>query len=106
MFGKSEWFRLKTRGWGLRPVNWRGWAYALTWTLVIAMPFCSLAIFGRAPEAFIWLLATGGMLVWDVRQLRAAMKKTQDARDIEFLDESQPGQSTLATRGFRMRVDR
>lgn len=105
MFGKPEWFRRKTRGWGLRPVNWRGWAYAVIWTLVIALPFCALATIGRAPEAFVWMAATCGMLFWDVRQMRAAICNPPDLPDIEFLDESQRGESTLATRGFRMHVD-
>jgi hypothetical protein len=74
--------------------------------LVIALPFCALATLGRAPEAFVWLAATGGMLLWDVRQMRAAICRRPDPPDIEFLDESQRGPSTLATRGFRMHVDR
>ena len=106
MFGKPEWFRPKACGWGVRPVTWRGWTYALIWTIAIALPFCALATLGRAPEAVVWLVATGGMLAWDVRQIRAAIRKTPDRPDIEFLDESQPGQSTLATRAFRMHVDR
>jgi hypothetical protein len=106
MFGKPHWFRLKVRGWGLRPVHWRGWAYTLIWTLVIALPFCALATFGRAPEAFIWLAVTGGVLAWDVRQIRAAIRAAAVPPDIEFLEESQRGQSTLATRAFRMHMDR
>ena len=27
MFGKPNWFRPKTFGWGLTPITWQGWAY-------------------------------------------------------------------------------
>ena len=106
MFGKPEWFRLRACGWGLRPVNWQGWTYAVIWTVVIAMPFCALVTCGRAPEAVVWLAVAGGTLVWDARQIRAAVRRKQEPPDIEFLDQSRRGESTLATRDFRMRVDR
>ena len=69
MFGKTEWFQPKVRGWGLRPRSWQGWLYALAWGSVISLPFGALVTLGRVPEAAIWVLATGVWLVWDVRQI-------------------------------------
>ena len=47
MFGKKEWFRPKTFGWGLRPVCWQGWVYAGVWTLVLIVPFIGLLTRGE-----------------------------------------------------------
>jgi hypothetical protein len=106
MFGKPEWFRRRTCGWALRPIAWQGWLYTIVWGLVIALPFCALAMWGRAPEAAVWLVVTGGGLVWDVRQIGAAIQRKENPPDIEFLDESHRRQSTLTTRDFRMHLDR
>ena len=102
MFGNSAWFRLKQRGWGLKPTTWQAWAYVVAWCVTIAGPFCTLVGMQRAPEAVIWLLATGGLLVRDVRQIRRRLLQVQASPEIQFLDESP--QPTLATRGFEMRV--
>jgi hypothetical protein len=74
MFGKPDWFRLKTVGWGLRPVTWRGWAYAAAWIGVIAAPFVLLLARHQAPEALVWLTATLGTLGWDVHGIRKEIR--------------------------------
>jgi hypothetical protein len=116
MFAKSEWFKPRTRGWGLRPRTWHGWLYAVVWCAVIALPFCAFVAVGRVPEAVIWMFVSGGLMVWDVRQMRAGVGKdtvvpgpelasrpAEPARpEIEFLDESEGDESTLDTRGFHM----
>ncbi len=116
MFGKSEWFKLPTRGWGLRPITWHGWLYAVSWGAAIAVPFAVLATMGRVPEGAIWALIASGVLVWDVRLHRAALRgsaicpaevvaneaEESPPPDIDFLDESDGHESTLDTRGYRM----
>jgi hypothetical protein len=72
----------------------------------MALPFCALVVQGLVPEALIWLLATAGCLVWDVRRVRKVMARGQSSPDINFLDESRHGKSTLWTRDFRMRLRR
>jgi hypothetical protein len=104
MFGNSKWFRLKQRGWGIEPATWQAGLYFAAWCVAIALPLCLLVGMQRAPEAVIWLLAIGGLLLWDVRQIRRALLAAQSPPEIQFLDESP--QSTLATKGFRMRVRR
>jgi hypothetical protein len=106
MFGKPEWFRPKSRGWGLRPTTWQGWVYALAWSGVIAIPFCTLIARQLVPEAVVWLLAAAGVLVWDVRQLLGGIRHRRVSSEIQFLDDSQHGKSTLDTQGFRMRIRR
>lgn len=116
MFGKSKWFKLPARGWGLRPIVWQGWLYAVVWGAILALPFAVLAIAGRVPEAAIWALIASGVLVWDVRQHRAALAAAaachQEAvangpeesprPDIDFLDDSDGHEATLDTRGYQM----
>lgn len=78
MFGKPEWFRDKKVGWGLHPVTWQGWAYAATWTGVIAGPFALLltttddSMQHRLVKAGVWLVVMISGLVWDVWQIKKA----------------------------------
>src|SRR5207237_1611177 len=55
MFGKPQWFRAKTFGWGLVPVAWQGWIYTAGWVTAIGLPF--LLLIGRHPalEAMAWM---------------------------------------------------
>ena len=76
MFGKPEWFRTKVVGWGLQPRVWQGWAYSLAWMAATAMPFVALISRRQVPEACIWLLLTGGMLIWDVANIRQAVENS------------------------------
>jgi hypothetical protein len=106
MFGKPEWFRTATNDRHLVPARWEGWAYTAAWTGAMALPFCALVIQGLVPEALFWLLVAGGCLVWDVRRVRKALTGGQASRDVDFLDESRHGKSTLYTRDFHMRLRR
>jgi len=74
MFGKPHWFRKKNIGWGLTPITIQGWIYALAWAAVLALPFALLVFRHQAAEAMIWLTTSGGLLMYDVRQIRFAMK--------------------------------
>ena len=47
MFGKPQWFREKKLGWGLTPVTWQGWVYALVWAavLVVGLAWGAIRVF-------------------------------------------------------------
>jgi len=78
MFGKPEWFRDKTVGWGLKPVTWQGWAYTAVWGAVIAGPFAMLMTSSQASmeyrlvSAGTWLAVMLSGLIWDVWQIKKA----------------------------------
>jgi hypothetical protein len=78
MFGKAEWFRLKTVGWGLRPVVWQGWMYSAAWMGVIGGPFISLVLRHQAAEALVWLAASLGLLGWEVRGIRRELRSSDN----------------------------
>jgi len=69
MFGKPQWFCKKTVGWGLRPVDWRGWVYAMVWAAVICVPFVSLLVQSKVIESLIWVVAMMAAMLWDVRSV-------------------------------------
>jgi hypothetical protein len=73
------------------------------WAVAIAAPFLVL-LWGRgAIEALLWLGASMGMLVWDVRQILRRLRDATDG-DVLVIDDSQPHASDLATRNFKMRL--
>lgn len=76
MFGKPEWFKPKTFGWGIDPVTWQGWTWLGIWLAVMGIPY--LAFVANAhpswSKGFIWLGAMGGLLVYDVYQILKSMK--------------------------------
>ncbi len=51
MFGKPEWFRPKSFGWGLTPITWQGWLYTAAWSAVMIVPFIGLITTGRSGNA-------------------------------------------------------
>jgi hypothetical protein len=107
MFGKPAWFRKKSVGWGLRPVSWRGWLYALTWVGVICLPFAVLLASQRVFESLIWVGAMMGALLWDVRQVILQMDGAGagDESEILVIDEhTEPPASRLATRSYDLRM--
>src|SRR4051794_23842724 len=73
MFGNPTWFRAKTIGWGLIPTRWQGWAYTGAWAAAITVPSIVLLSRQLLPEALVWLGASTGALVWDVRNILRAM---------------------------------
>jgi hypothetical protein len=85
MFGKPEWFREKSLGWGLVPVRWQGWVYALAWSGVIAAPFLALLTTRREVEAMIWLAASLGALLWDVRDVLHGIREQR--KEVLYIDE-------------------
>lgn len=74
MFGKPHWFREKQLGWGLVPIRWQGWAYTAAWAAAIGLPFILLVDRHQGLEAIVWMAASLGVLVWDVREILKAMR--------------------------------
>ncbi len=112
MFGKPEWFREKTVGWGLTPITWQGWAYALIWMAVIVAPFLGLLALRGGPEAALWLIGSLAFVVWDVRKIlqqkrgngSANQKEPED--DMLYITGDEEDASSLATRNYDMHVRR
>jgi hypothetical protein len=103
MFGKPEWFREKTVGWGLTPAKWQGWAYAIVWGGVLTLPFLAFLLsLHRVPEALLWLGFGTIMLTWDVRGIIREMRH-QAAGDVFVIDDETDA-SSLATRNFDMHL--
>jgi hypothetical protein len=102
MFGKPEWFREKTFGWGLTPVTWQGWAYTATWSLVTSIPFVGFAVFERWPEAFVWLAAGITALIWDVRNIIAA-KHPQPKKDVLYIGDDEDDSVKTSKLDLRLR---
>ncbi len=106
MFGKPNWFRKKQSSWGLMPITFQGWAYTLTWLAVLALPFTLLVLRHQAVEAMIWLIASGGLLMYDVRQIMAAMRPPAAAEDVLYIGDGESGSDRLATRNFDFQLRR
>jgi len=113
MFGKPQWFRPKTFGWGLVPIAWQGWAYTAAWVAAIALPFLLLIGRHQALEAMAWMGLSLGALTYDVRQILRAIRgpkggaATAAAKDdsVLYILDSRPGQA-VATRNYNLQVRR
>lgn len=115
MFGKPQWFRPKSIGWGLQPVAWQGWGYTALWCAALAGPFTLLIVRSQPLEALAWLGIGIAALVYDVKQILYAIKHpafpraataTPDRQDdniLYILDDGQP-QQPVVTRGYNLRM--
>lgn len=115
MFGNPDWFRPKTAGWGLTPIRWQGWAYALSWMAIIGSPFVLMLWWELAPQAFVWLVVMFGGLIYDVRDIRRQMQRAsfnETARqqpvaaekDVLYIGDSEAGTTSLATRNYSLKL--
>jgi hypothetical protein len=111
MFGKPQWFRPKTIGWGIMvPATWQGWLYTSGWAGAIGLPFFLLVMREQPLEALAWLGVSIGAMVYDVWQMRRSVASRtvaggkQDDNVLYILD-SQPGQQA-ATRNYNLQVRR
>ncbi len=102
MFGKPEWFRMKKIGWGLVPATWQGWAYTALWASAIFLPCIGMLLWGLPFESVIWLVASVGLLTWDVRTLRRAIRSEEDAK-LFYIGEDEKD-SHVATRNYDLRM--
>ena len=104
MFGKPEWFREKTFGWGLTPIRWQGWLYACVWIGVLIIPFLVLLARQQTWQAVVWLLFSLGGLMWDVRDiLRSMRQKDKPAEPTLYIDDDNPN---VETRNFDLHLRR
>ena len=113
MFGKPQWFRPKTFGWGLVPISWQGWLYAATWTGAIGLPFLLLIGRHQALEAMAWMGLSVTALTYDVwhilRSFRApaasgsAAAASRSDDKVLYIMDSRPGQA-VATRNYHLQV--
>ena len=124
MFGKPEWFQKKSVGWGLRPVMWKGWLYAMFWAGVICIPFIALLANTKVVESLIWVVVMIFALLWDVqhvmREIDAPVGSphiedadiddaTIEAEAVEddvliINDDTQPDPAYFATRSYDLRA--
>jgi hypothetical protein len=74
MFAQPNWFRPKSKGWGLVPITWQGWLYTGLWTAAIAAPFSLLLARHQPVEALTWMGLGLGALVVDVHQTLRLLK--------------------------------
>ena len=111
MFGKPQWFRPKSIGFGVVPVSWQGWLYTGGWLGAVGLPFLLLLSRWQPLEAGAWLVLSLGALSYDVWQIRRALltpvasapPKTDD--NVLYILDSQPGQQA-ATRNYNLQVRR
>ncbi len=102
MFGKPQWFKRKVFGWGLTPVSWQGWVYTLVWVLVMTGPFTFFISSEKVIEAMVWIVASIGALVWDVKKTLDAMEQ-EDRKNLFFIDEDQKD-AKVAARNYDLQV--
>ncbi|MBC8353761.1 MAG: hypothetical protein H8E66_17315 [Planctomycetes bacterium] len=102
MFGKPAWFKEKRSGRGITPICRQGWAYTAIWAGILVLPFLILIGEQLVLESLVWLAATGGTLVWDVRQIMAAMRPEDE--DVLYIDETETLSEEFATRNFDFRL--
>ena len=117
MFGKPQWFRPKSIGFGLVPVRWQGWAYTVGWASAIGLPFLVLIGRHQALEAMAWVGLSLGALTYDVWQILRAIRGRQGAHGVTgmpavspdegvlYIMDSRPGQP-VATRNYDLQVRR
>lgn len=79
MFAQAAWFQLAPmrhrRRHYLRPATWQGRAYAAAWGAAIALPTLALLSRGQLPEMLLWLAASLGTLLWDLRPVRQELRR-------------------------------
>jgi hypothetical protein len=99
MFGKPQWFRPKTIGWGLTPITWQGWVYTVVWAAVMIVPFVGLISSARWLEGSIWLAASIGALTWDVAAILREINTVEE--DVLIIDDDV--NDSLATKNYDLR---
>jgi len=105
MFGKPEWFRPKTTGWGLVPITRQGWLYTLVWLVVLLAPFALLMTLGKHVESVVWLATAIGGLTWDARSIMKSMNcVAAQEEDLFVIDENETESTRLATRNYEMHL--
>ncbi|QDU93165.1 hypothetical protein [Lignipirellula cremea] len=104
MFGKPEWFRPKTFGWGLTPITRQGWIYTFAWAAVLAAPFNVLLLMGKPIEATVWIVAAIGVLIWDARTILQAIKKRENDAKTLYIGDDDEDPTRLSTQKYDLHV--
>lgn len=106
VFGKPEWFRPKSIGWGLTPVKWQGRIFAAGWSAAILFPFIYLISHSLLPEAFAWVVLSLAALIREVTQIlnQTAGQWQKHPGSIRAHDPAGDGQ--VATRHFDLQLRR
>jgi hypothetical protein len=114
MFGKPQWFRPKTLGWGLVPIAWQGWIYTAGWGTAIGLPFLLLIGRHQPMEAMAWMGLSISALTYDVWQILRAIRSPRGKTaatgamsddNVLYILDSRPGQQ-VATRNYNLQVRR
>jgi hypothetical protein len=110
MFGKPQWFRPKTIGWGIVvPATWQGWLYTGGWAATIGLPFFLLVLREQPLESLAWLGVSIGAMLYDVWQMRRSVARPpgtvvgKQEDNVLYILDSQPGQHA-ATRNYNLQV--
>lgn len=103
MFGKPEWFKPKTFGWGLQPVTKQGWIYTGVWLGVLLIPFLPLLVLKGVLLASVWLVFGIAALSWDVWDILRQMKQEKEDENLVHIRDDDDS-ATLATRKYEMEL--
>lgn len=82
MFGKPDWFRPKSTGFGLIPVRWQGWAYFAGWVGTIGLPFWLMIARHQSLEALLWLTLATGTLAHDAWRMWLFLRQPEKTRQV------------------------
>ncbi len=102
MFGKPEWFKKKVLGWGLTPVSWQGWVYALVWAGVITGPFTYMIVNEMIVQSIVWLVAGILAITYDVYLILQAME-AEERKKLFFIGED-GDDAKVVTKNFDLEV--
>ena len=83
---------------GIRPVNWRGWLYAIVCLRRYCLPFVALLATGKVVESLIWVVAMMFMMLWDVQSVLRDI-------DVPMAEISEPGDEETETDGDVLVID-
>lgn len=103
MFGNCTWFELKEGRsflpWAkIRPIDWRGRAYQLAWSAVVAAPGLTMLTMGKLWECMVWVSAAGIAWMLDHRAVAKEVKQKAERDALFFIgDEATSEEVTPVT---------
>ena len=103
MFGKPQWFRERKGVLRLTPICWQGWLCWLIWAAIAILPFLLLLAAEKGPEACIWMAATAGFGVWEMRQILAQKRGVATNENVLYIGDD-ADDSHVATRNYDLNL--
>lgn len=104
MFGKAEWFRPAKSRIGIAPDTWQGWLYAGVWLGGLLLPAVVLLGQVKVVEMLVWLGVAGGLLTFDLLQLKRQLAGGKAADDdVLYIGDNETESERIATRNFDLR---